>query len=268
MGTACARRPSPLLLGCTLLAAAALPALAQAWQPEKNVEIIVAGGPGGGTDQLARLIQSIITTHKLLDVNTIVLNKGGGNGAEAFLDLKMNKGDAEKLVIATNNVYLLPLVSKLGYQWQELTPVAALAEDDFILWSYKGAPWPDAKGLYDAVKADPGKLRMGGSQSKDVDQTLTLLLNQTNTIDLSSLHQQNAVKPRVAEHLCRLLRLAILFASRRRDDLLPAIPLTVAGEKLVLTLPEGWLEDHPLGRELVEQECQWQSYVHWTLEVA
>lgn len=96
----------------------------------------------------------------------------------------------------------------------------------------------------------------------------TLLLNQTNTIDLSSLHQQNAVKPRVAEHLCRLLRLAILFASRRRDDLLPAIPLTVAGEKLVLTLPEGWLEDHPLGRELVEQECQWQSYVHWTLEVA
>lgn len=179
MGTACARRPSPLLLSCTLLAAAALPALAQAWQPEKNVEIIVAGGPGGGTDQLARLIQSIITTHKLLDVNIIVLNKGGGNGAEAFLDLKMNKGDAEKLVIATNNVYLLPLVSKLGYQWQELTPVAALAEDDFILWSYKGAPWHDAKGFYDAVKADPGKLRMGGSQSKDVDQTLTLLLNQT-----------------------------------------------------------------------------------------
>lgn len=96
----------------------------------------------------------------------------------------------------------------------------------------------------------------------------TLLLNQTNTIDLSSLHQQNAVKPRVAEHLCRLLRLAILFASRRRDDLLPAISLTVDGEKLVLTLPEGWLESHPLGREMVEQECQWQSYVHWALEVA
>ncbi|MEL0550266.1 MULTISPECIES: guanosine-5'-triphosphate,3'-diphosphate diphosphatase [Enterobacteriaceae] len=96
----------------------------------------------------------------------------------------------------------------------------------------------------------------------------TLLLNQTNAIDLSSLHQQNAVKPRVAEHLCRLLRLAILFASRRRDDLLPAIGLTVDGEKLMLTLPDEWLESHPLGREMVEQECQWQSYVHWPLEVA
>lgn len=95
----------------------------------------------------------------------------------------------------------------------------------------------------------------------------TLLLNQTNAIDLSSLHQQNAVPPRVAEHLCRLLRLAILFASRRRDDLLPAINLVADDEKLSLTLPENWLDNHPLGAELIEQECQWQSYVHWMLEV-
>ena len=95
----------------------------------------------------------------------------------------------------------------------------------------------------------------------------TLLLNQTNTVDLSSLHQQNAVPPRVAEHLCRLLRLAILFASRRRDDLLPAITLEAEGESLTITLPEDWLANHPLGAEMVEQECQWQSYVHWALDV-
>jgi exopolyphosphatase / guanosine-5'-triphosphate,3'-diphosphate pyrophosphatase len=95
----------------------------------------------------------------------------------------------------------------------------------------------------------------------------TLLLNQTNAVDLSSLHQQNAVPPRVAEHLCRLLRLAILFASRRRDDLLPAITLVAEEEQLSLTMPEKWLDNHPLGAELFEQECQWQSYVHWVLRV-
>ncbi|MBD8572916.1 tripartite tricarboxylate transporter substrate binding protein [Pseudomonas syringae] len=172
------------LLGCTLLCASTLPAIALAWQPEKNLEIVVAGGPGGGTDQLGRLIQSIITTHKLLDVNTVVLNKGGGNGAEAFLDMKMSKGDADKLVIGTNNVYLLPLVAKLGYQWQELTPIAALAEDDFILWTYKDAAWKDGAAFYEAAKTDPSKMRMGGSQSKDVDQTLTLLLNKTTASKL------------------------------------------------------------------------------------
>jgi exopolyphosphatase/guanosine-5'-triphosphate,3'-diphosphate pyrophosphatase len=95
----------------------------------------------------------------------------------------------------------------------------------------------------------------------------TLLLNQTNPLDLSSLHQQNAVPPRVAEHLCRILRLAIIFASRRRDDLLPEITLQAEGETLTLTLPEGWLTQHPLGAELIEQECQWQSYVHWPLHI-
>lgn len=94
----------------------------------------------------------------------------------------------------------------------------------------------------------------------------TLLLNQTNPVDLSSLHQQNAVPPRVAEHLCRLLRLAILFASRRRDDLLPAMTLMAEGEKLTLNLPGKWLDSHPLGAEMLVQECQWQSYVHWVLE--
>ncbi|EGT5658575.1 guanosine-5'-triphosphate,3'-diphosphate diphosphatase [Citrobacter braakii] len=95
----------------------------------------------------------------------------------------------------------------------------------------------------------------------------TLLLNQTNPVALSSLHQQNAVPPRIAEHLCRLLRLAIIFAARRRDDLVPHITLQAQDENLTLTLPEGWLEHHPLGTELIDQEIQWQSYVHWPLEV-
>lgn len=95
----------------------------------------------------------------------------------------------------------------------------------------------------------------------------TLLLNQTNPVDLSSLHQQNAVPPRIAEHLCRLLRLAIIFASRRRDDLVPEIQLDARNEHLTVTLPEGWLEHHPLGKELIDQESQWQSYVHWPLDV-
>nr|WP_318384925.1 guanosine-5'-triphosphate,3'-diphosphate diphosphatase [uncultured Enterobacter sp.] len=96
----------------------------------------------------------------------------------------------------------------------------------------------------------------------------TLLLNQTSPVDLSSLHQQNAVPPRTAEHLCRLLRLAIIFANRRRDDLLPDITLTATDEALALVLPHDWLANHPLGAELIDQECQWQSYVHWPLSVA
>ncbi|MEX5413104.1 guanosine-5'-triphosphate,3'-diphosphate diphosphatase [Atlantibacter hermannii] len=95
----------------------------------------------------------------------------------------------------------------------------------------------------------------------------TLLLNQTSPVDLSSLHQQNAVPPRVAEQLCRLLRLSIMFASRRRDDTLPTVDLAAQGDTLTLTLPENWLASHPLAAESLEQEQLWQSYVHWPLEI-
>lgn len=95
----------------------------------------------------------------------------------------------------------------------------------------------------------------------------TLLQNQVNSIDLALLSQQNAVPPRMAERLCRLLRLAIIFASRRRDDTLPAVRLQAEEESLSLTLPSGWMEAHPLRAELLEQECHWQSYVHWTLNI-
>ncbi len=50
----------------------------------------------------------------------------------------------------------------------------------------------------------------------------TLLLNQTNPVDLSSLHQQNAVPPRVVEQLCRLLRPAII---------LPAVAVTISCQR-------------------------------------
>ncbi|CAM4261890.1 exopolyphosphatase [Serratia nematodiphila] len=96
----------------------------------------------------------------------------------------------------------------------------------------------------------------------------TLLQNQSNTLDLSLLNQQNALPPRTAQRLCRILRLAIIFASRRRDDTLPAVRLRAnQDDELTVILPPGWLEQHPLRAEALEQESHWQSYAHWTLRL-
>ncbi|GLR07416.1 guanosine-5'-triphosphate,3'-diphosphate diphosphatase [Mixta theicola] len=95
----------------------------------------------------------------------------------------------------------------------------------------------------------------------------TLLQNQSNGIDLALLNQQNAVPPREAERMCRLLRLAVIFASRRRDDTLPTVRLHSDDEALQVLLPPGWLQAHPLRAEMLEQESRWQSYVHWPLTV-
>lgn len=159
-------------------------AAAAEWAPTKPVEFYVPSGAGGGTDQFARLVQSIIVKHKLMDQNIVVLNKAGGSGAEAFVDIASSKGDANKIVFGTNNAYLLPLVVKLPYKFDQLTPIALLAQDEFLLWVPQDAPFKSAKDFVDAVKANPSGFRMGGAQSKDTDQTLNELINKSNNIKL------------------------------------------------------------------------------------
>lgn len=153
-----------------------MPAAAQGWQPSKPVEFVVTSAPGGGTDNFTRVIQSIIAKHKLIDQNVIVTNKGGGSGAEGYLTVKTSPGDPYKVIFGTNNAYLLPYVAKLGYKTSDLQPVAALALDEFLLWVKADAPYKTAKEYIDAVKAKPAEFKMGGSQSKDTDQTLTSMI--------------------------------------------------------------------------------------------
>ncbi|TCV93744.1 guanosine-5'-triphosphate,3'-diphosphate diphosphatase [Biostraticola tofi] len=93
----------------------------------------------------------------------------------------------------------------------------------------------------------------------------TLLQNQSHPIDLVQLNHQNSLPPAMAHRLCRLLRLAIIFASRRRSDTLPEVTLRAQDDTLQVIVPEGWLSAHPLRAEYLEQESQWQSYVHWPL---
>jgi tripartite-type tricarboxylate transporter receptor subunit TctC len=147
------------------------PATNRAWSPTRPVEFIVAAGPGGGSDQLARTVQSIIQKHHLFDASVIVTNKGGGSGSEAFVYAKGAPGDPHKVVFATNNVWLLPLGSAVGYAWSDLRPVAAVAFDEFMLWVNATAPYQNIVSFLDAARAGT-KLAIAGTASKDTDQVL------------------------------------------------------------------------------------------------
>ena len=56
-----------------ILAAAGCSSPAQSgpWKPSRTVEFIVAAGPGGGSDQLARTVQSIVQKYELLGLDDV-----------------------------------------------------------------------------------------------------------------------------------------------------------------------------------------------------
>jgi tripartite-type tricarboxylate transporter receptor subunit TctC len=150
-----------------------------AWEPNKPIEFIVPAGTGGGADQMARFIQGVAAKNKLTSQPIVVVNKSGGAGAEGFLDVKGDKGNAHKIVITLSNLFTTPLATGVPFNWRDLTPVQMLALDQFVLWVNEESPYKTAKAYFEAIKAGtPNQFKMGGTGSKQEDQIITVMLEK------------------------------------------------------------------------------------------
>src|SRR5260221_8503504 len=166
-----------------------------AWQPVKPIEFIATAGPGGGTDNFARAVQSIITKHKLVEQPIVVTNKGGGSGAEGFTYAKAMAGDPYKIVFATSNVWTQPMVAKVAYNYTDLTPIAAMVQDEFLLWGKQDAPYQNVQDFLKAVAAKPaGEIKIGGAQSKDTHETLTRIIDNAAKEKFTYIPFKNSAK--------------------------------------------------------------------------
>jgi len=151
---------------------------ASAWEPTKAVEIVVAAGAGGASDQMARMLQAAIQKNHLMKAPVVVSLKGGASGAEALMYMKGSSGDPNKVLIAYSLIYQLPLSAKIPFNWRDLTPVSIMAFDQFILWDNAQTPYKTVKEFIDAAKASSTPLKFGGTGSKREDQILVVGLEK------------------------------------------------------------------------------------------
>ena len=168
-----------LAAGALAVAFSATPAGAQAWQPTKAVTFVIPAGTGGGADQMARFIQGVVTKHNLMNQPMVVINKAGGAGAEGFLDMKASPRDPHKIIITLSNLFTTPMATGSPFNWKDLTPVAMLALDQFVLWVNAEKPYKSAADYINAVKGgNDRQFKMGGTGSKQEDQIITVALER------------------------------------------------------------------------------------------
>src|SRR5881227_1481252 len=160
------------------LAVLALSGSALAWEPTKPVEIVVAAGAGGASDQMARMMQAAIQKNKLMAQPMVVTLKGGASGAEALMYMKSSAGDPNKVLIAYSLIYMLPLSAKIPFNWRELSPVSVIALDQFVLWDNTTLPHANVKDFIAAAKAANPPFKMGGTGSKREDHVLTVFIEK------------------------------------------------------------------------------------------
>jgi tripartite-type tricarboxylate transporter receptor subunit TctC len=130
---------------------------------------------------MARLIQGVVVKHNLMKQPLVVVNKSGGAGAEGFLDVKNAKGEPHKIIVTLSNLFTTPMATGVPFSWKDMTPVAMLALDNFVLWVNAETPYKSAQEYLTAAKqASTGasKFKMGGTGSKQEDQILTVGLEK------------------------------------------------------------------------------------------
>src|SRR5438552_16145742 len=91
--------------------------------------------------------------------------------------MKSGAGDPNRVLIAYSLIYMLPLSAKIPFNWRELTPVAVVALDQFVLWDNASGP-KTVKEFIAAAKAASSPLKMGGTGSTREDHVLNVFLEQ------------------------------------------------------------------------------------------
>jgi putative tricarboxylic transport membrane protein len=153
-----------------------------AWEPQKPVELIIPAGPGGGADVMARFIAPLISKHNLSPQPFVAVNKSGGAGAEGFLYVKGKHADPHVIVITLSNLFTTPLATGTPFTWKDLTPLARLALDEFILWVHAETPYTTAQAYLQAAKENPGKFKMGGTGTAQEDQIITVQIERATGV--------------------------------------------------------------------------------------
>ena len=158
-------RPFPtgrrLALASIAIAAASclLPALAQAQSfPGKPVTIVLSYPAGGVSDLLARSLASQLQSQWKQPV--LVDNRPGANQIIATSAVSKAAPDGYTLLMCDDGPFTLNpnLYSKLPYALSDFTPVAALADFQFVLSVAKELPIKSLADLVAYGKANPGKM--------------------------------------------------------------------------------------------------------------
>ena len=169
------------------LCAAAAPALAQGY-PGRPVRLIVPFPPGGGTDNLTRLVAERLTA--ALGWTVVVENRPGAGGNIALEATARSRPDGYTMVMAqTDNVVLNPLTyPRLPYDPdRDLMPVVFVASGAAVLVVRADAPWKDLAAFTAAARTRGGQLTFGSPGIGTVSHLILELWQRSAGIQLNHI---------------------------------------------------------------------------------
>lgn len=141
---------------------AAAPAAAQAWTPQRNVEIVVPVPAGGAIDLLARSMQQAWLDLKLLPVPSTVSNRGGGGHAIAYNYLNQHPNNPQIVGIMSSNLLSSHIANRMPVTYLDFSPIALMVTGSYYALTVPAdSPYKTAREFMDALKKNPQATAVG-----------------------------------------------------------------------------------------------------------
>jgi putative tricarboxylic transport membrane protein len=140
-------------------------AWAQAWKPERNIELIVPASAGGSLDNTGRTIQGVWDGLKLVPAATAVINRAGGGHAKAYAYLSQFAKDPHYLSITSSTILTNHINGRLPHTFSDFTPLAIMVTE-YIAFAVKAdSPIKTGKDFIEMLRKDPASLSIGVSSA-------------------------------------------------------------------------------------------------------
>ena len=227
------------VLGLLLLAAAAVPAVAQQF-PAKPITLVVPYAPGGNVDVTTRVLQAAIGD--ALGQPIVVENRPGGAGMIAGDYVARAAPDGHTLLVGSNGPVILgPLtMAKPAYQWQQaFAPVSSLAVATNLMLVRPSLPVVSVAELVDYARGNPGKLTLATSSVASINHFLGELFKLQARITWTEVHYRGnalAINDLIAGHVDVGFQQLVDAAQHLKSGKLRA--LAVPGKTRAATLPD------------------------------
>lgn len=145
--------------------------------PERNIEIVVGWGAGGGTDLFTRIISEPIKD--ILNTSVTIINMPGASSAEAANYVQEQPADGYTLFAVTSDIITNNILGRSEYGSDDFIPIIRAHVDVGMIHVSENSSYKTWDEFVKFGKENPKKLSVGGFGAASYDEVvLTTIFNQ------------------------------------------------------------------------------------------
>ncbi len=152
--------------------------------PDKAITLLVGANPGGGWDQLARLIQQVMMTEGISPVPVEVINRGGAGGTIGLTELvTRHRRDPYMLMIGGSTLASASISHGSRFTMLDSVPLARIVSEYDVVAVPADSSFQSMEALTARLRSDPESIVWGGGSAASIDHILVGLIAQAAGVD-------------------------------------------------------------------------------------